>query len=124
MRHTNVGAGERLTLLCGSVRLTVDVLVGLVDSSFERYRECVEGGLPSHGPACSASACRVEGSGGDVEAFQRGRVVREVPSRADGTSVAGVERLDRVCAADHAPNLDVVVQERYELAPGVLPELC
>jgi hypothetical protein len=35
-------------------------LVGLVDSSFERYRERVEGGLPSHCPACSASSCGVE----------------------------------------------------------------
>jgi hypothetical protein len=29
---------------------------------------------------------------------------------------ADVERLDRVRAADHAPDLDVVIQERYELA--------
>ncbi len=35
-------------------------LVGLVDSSLEGYCECVEGGLPSCGPACSASPCRVE----------------------------------------------------------------
>jgi hypothetical protein len=54
---------------------------------------------------------------------QGGRVVREVPSRANSATVAGVDRLDRICGADHAPDLDVVVQERYELAPGVLPEL-
>jgi hypothetical protein len=35
-------------------------LVGLVDSSFERYRERVESGLPSHCPACPASLCGVE----------------------------------------------------------------
>lgn len=95
----------------------------LVDSSFESYRECVEGGLPSHRPACVAAAGGVQRPGGEVEALQRGLVVREVPSRADSAAIAGVERLDRVCAADHAPDLDVVVEERYELAPGVLPEL-
>ena len=84
--------------------------MGLVDSSFESYRECVECGLPSHRPACSAAACGVECSGGEVEALQRGRVVGEVPSRADSAAIAGVDRLDRVGAADHAPDLDVVVR--------------
>jgi hypothetical protein len=98
-------------------------LAVLFDSSFERYRECVEGGLPSHCPACSASSCGVEGSGDEVEAFQGGRVVGEVPSRPDSASIAGVQGLDRVRGADHAPDLDIVVQEWYELALGVLPEL-
>jgi len=77
----------------GSVRLTVDVLGGLVDSSFERYRECVQGWLPSHCPARSASPCGVERSGGEVEALQGGCVVGEVPAGPDCASVAGVDAL-------------------------------
>lgn len=38
-------------------------------------------------------------------------------------TTARVERLDRVGAVDHAADLDVVVQGRYELALSVLPEL-
>jgi hypothetical protein len=99
-------------------------LVGSVDSSFERYRECVEGGLPAHHRlACSASAGGVEGSGHEVEALQGGVVVWEVSSGSDCASVVGVDRLDRVGATDHASDLHVVVKERDELAPGVLPQL-
>jgi len=36
--------------------------------------------------------------------------------------VPGVQRLDRIGAAQHLADLDVVVQERDEFGPGVLPE--
>jgi hypothetical protein len=87
-------------------------LVGLDDSSLEGYSECVEGGLPSHRPACSVSACGVEGSGGEVEALQGGRVVGEVPLGSDGASVAGVERLDRVGGVDHARRISTIIKPR------------
>jgi hypothetical protein len=40
----------------------------------------------------------------------------------DRPPVAGVQRLDRVGGADDLADLDVVVQERDELVPGVLPQ--
>ena len=43
-------------------------------------------------------------------------------SGPDGAPVAGVEGFDGVGAADDPPDFDVVVQERHELAPGVLPQ--
>jgi hypothetical protein len=40
----------------------------------------------------------------------------------DRPPVTGVQRLDRVRGADDGPDLDVVVQERDELLPRVLPQ--
>jgi hypothetical protein len=45
-----------------------------------------------------------------------------VPPGLDSAAVAGVEGLDRVRRADHAADLHVVVQERNELVPGVVPQ--
>src|SRR4051794_6316920 len=36
--------------------------------------------------------------------------------------VAGVQRLDGICRADHLPDLYVVVEERNELGPRVTPQ--
>ena len=46
-----------------------------------------------------------------------------MPTGFDRSPVAGVERLDRVRRAQHGADLDVVVQERDELIPGVVPQL-
>ena len=94
----------------------------LVDTAFEGDRERVERWLPSRGPACPTPACRVKRAGHEVEALQRRSVVREVPAGADRAPVAGVERLDRVGQAQYAADLDVVVEERDELRPGVVPQ--
>ena len=40
----------------------------------------------------------------------------------DRAPVAGVQRLDRVRGAQHLADLDVVVEERDELLPGVFPQ--
>jgi len=46
-----------------------------------------------------------------------------VSAGLDGPPVPGVERLDCVGATQHPADLQVVVQERDELFPGVVPEL-
>lgn len=46
----------------------------------------------------------------------------EVPAGLDRPPVAGVEGLDGVGGADDAADLHVVVQERHELGPRVLPQ--
>jgi hypothetical protein len=43
-------------------------------------------------------------------------------SGLDRPPVAGVQGLDGICAAQHLADLDVVVQERDELLPGVVPQ--
>src|SRR5215471_9548841 len=40
----------------------------------------------------------------------------------DRATVPGVQRLDRISAAYHLADLDVVVEERDDLTPRVLPE--
>jgi hypothetical protein len=45
-----------------------------------------------------------------------------VAAGLDRPPVAGVERLDRVRAAQDLADLQVIVQERDELLPGVVPE--
>src|ERR671910_1084820 len=40
----------------------------------------------------------------------------------DRSAVAGIDRLDGVGATDDLADLDVVVQERHELRPGVAPQ--
>jgi hypothetical protein len=73
------------------------LLVVDLDSSFECDRERVQGGLPSCDPACSAAACWVEASDGEVQAFQGSLFVGEVTAGADGAAEAGMHALDRVC---------------------------
>jgi hypothetical protein len=48
------------------------LLVVDLDSSFESDRQGVQRGLPPRDPACSAAACRVEASHGQIQAFQSG----------------------------------------------------
>src|SRR5262245_2185574 len=45
-----------------------------------------------------------------------------MPACADRAAIAGVDRLHRVGRADDPADLHVVVQERHELAPRVLPQ--
>src|SRR6185312_12311156 len=105
-------------VLCGCVRLTVDLAWRIsVDSAFEGDREGVECGLPPCHPACPTPAGGVKRPRHEIQALDRGGVVREVPPRPYRSPVAGVEGLDRVGRADDAADLDVVVQERDELAP-------
>ena len=61
--------------------------------------ERVQRGLPPHGPSCLTLAGGVQRSGDQVQAFQRGLLVREVPAGPDRPAVAGVEGLDRVGAS-------------------------
>jgi YhgE/Pip-like protein len=99
-------------------------LVGLGgwESVGEGDREGVQGGLPPHGPPCPAGPGGVKGPGDQVEALERGLLGGEMPAGFDCPAVAGVERFDRVCGADDRADLQVVVQERDELGPGVLPQ--
>jgi hypothetical protein len=45
------------------------------------------------------------------------------PAGGDRSAVAGVQRLDRIGAAEHGADLGVVVEEGQELLPGVAPQL-
>lgn len=69
-----------------------------------------------------APAGRVQRTRHEVQAPQGGLLGREVASGPDRAPVAGVPRVDRVGRADDLSDLDVVVQERHELGPGVLPQ--
>lgn len=95
----------------------------MVDSAFECDCERVQGRLPPRGPACPATPGRVQRSGHGVETLQRCCVVREMSPRSDRAPAPGVERHDRVGAADDPAALHVPIKERNELAPGVLPGL-
>jgi hypothetical protein len=103
-------------------RFAVDLAGGLVILPSNDIANALSVGFHLIPQTCSVASCGVECSCDEVEALQRGRVVREMAPWADGASVAGVDRLDRVRAADHAADLDVTVQERDELALRVLPE--
>lgn len=94
----------------------------LVDASFESDREGVQGRLPPRRPSCPTLTGRVQRPGREIEALEGGLLGREVPTGPDRTPVAGIDRLDRVRRADHASDLDVVVEERDELAPRVVPQ--
>src|SRR4029453_6570290 len=89
----------------------------------EGDRERVQCWLPSGGPSCPAAPGRVQRSGDQVEALECGLLGREGAAGLDRSAVAGVERLDRVRAAQHPADLQVVVQERDELVPGMVPKL-
>jgi hypothetical protein len=88
----------------------------------EGYREGVQGGLPSHRPPCPAGPGRVKGPGHQIQALQGGLLGRKVPPGLDRPPVTGIKGLDRIRRADDLADLDVVVQERDELIPGVLPQ--
>ena len=47
---------------------------------------------------------------------------REMTLRPHDRAEAGVQRLDRVRRAEDLADLDVVIQERDELGPGVAPK--
>jgi hypothetical protein len=59
----------------------VILVVGREEASFERDGERVEGGFPSVHPPVGAFAGRVERAHDEVEALERGLLVREVPTR-------------------------------------------
>jgi hypothetical protein len=84
--------------------------------------EGVQHGLPAHRPSGPASPCRVQAAGHKVQALQRGLLAREMAPGSHGPPIAGVQRLDRVRGTDHLPDLDVIVEERDELVPGVTPQ--
>src|SRR5207249_9864678 len=56
-----------------------------------------------------------------VEDLHRGLLVREVSSMTDRPAEPGVQALDRVGRVDDLAELDRELEERHELAPGVLP---
>ena len=95
---------------------------GRVDPALEGDGERVQGWLPPCDPSCSAFAGRVWRSGDQVDVLECGLVVGEAAAGSDGPAVAGVQALDRVGGADDASDLDVVVEERHELRPGVAPQ--
>ena len=88
--------------------------VGLFSEGGCERVEC--GLLPDH-PACPAPAGGVKGVGHQVQAFQRGLLVGEVPAGLHGPVVPRVDGLGGVGCADHLPDLQVVGQERYDTAP-------
>jgi hypothetical protein len=92
------------------------------ESAVEGDVECLERGLPAHGPAFAALAGGVQAHDGHVDALQRGGLVGEVPAGADGLADARVDAFDRVGRADDPTDLDVDLEERHELGPGVLPK--
>jgi hypothetical protein len=57
----------------------------------------------------------------EIDTFERGLLVGEVPACSDGFADAGVDALDRVGRADYPPDLRVEGQERHELCPGFVP---
>src|SRR3954454_648226 len=87
----------------------------------ERDGERVQCRLPAHCPSCLTGALGVQGSGDQVEHLHRGLLVGEVAAGPYGATVAGVEALDRVRAAEDLSDLDVVIQEGDELLPRRAP---
>jgi hypothetical protein len=88
-----------------------------LDASFEHDSERVECGLPSGDPPLSASSGRVEAGHDEVEVFEGGLVVGEVPSGLDAAAEAGVEALDRVrIRYEMRERLDLTAGSRF---PGV-----
>src|SRR6476620_9884775 len=47
---------------------------------------------------------------------------REMPASPHCPSVAGVEALDGLVAAEDPPHFDLIIEERHDLGPGVVPE--
>lgn len=116
-------SGSRVCLMNVVWGPAFSLVSGSLEPSGEGDRERVQRGLPPHHPACPPAAGRVKRPRHQIQALQRGLLVREVPARPDGPAVAGVDRLDRVGRADHPPDLDVVFEERHELRPRVPPQL-
>src|SRR6266571_3335416 len=58
--------------------------------------------------------------GDEVDDLHRGLLVGEVAPVTDRPSEPGVEALDRVGRVDDLAELDRELEERHELAPGVL----
>src|SRR4051794_28711880 len=94
--------------MSGGSDLVHGLVAGRVDSALEGDGERVQRGLPAHRPSCLALASGVEGPGDEVETLQRGLVLGEMAAGLDRAAVAGIQAFDRVCAADDAPDLDVV----------------
>ena len=92
--------------MCGVRRFSS--VGGSLEPSGEGDRERVERGLPPHHPACPSASGGVKRACHEVETLQRGLLVREVPAGADRAPIPCVDRLDRVCGADHSADLDVV----------------
>ena len=84
--------------------------------------ERVERGFPPCDPSYLPLAGGVQRADGQVHALERGLLVGEVAAGADGALESRVERFDGVGRADHAPDLHVIVQERYEPFPRVHPQ--
>jgi hypothetical protein len=59
--------------------------------------------------------------GNQVQNFQRGLLVGEVASVADGLAEPGVQALDGVGGVHDGAQLDGVVEEGHELSPGLFP---
>jgi hypothetical protein len=54
--------------------------------------------------------------------FRAGLLGREVAAGVHRPPQPGINRLDRVCRADHRPYFPVEPQERHEFRPRVLPQ--
>ena len=80
----------------------------LVDSSFEGDDEGVEGRLSPGDPSCPSSPGGVKRTRHEIQTFQGGLLIGEVPTGSDRAPVAGVEGLDRVGRVDHLADLHVV----------------
>jgi hypothetical protein len=111
----------------GSITRTVFRLVRSVRSGVRpAVTECdgegVDHRLPTHRPSCPPGPGRVQAAGHKIQALQRGLLGRKMTSGPYRPSVAGIQRLDGVRRADHLPDLEVVIEERNELGPGVPPQ--
>src|SRR5579862_1529519 len=93
-----------------------------MDSAFEGDCEGVEGGLPAGRRSLLASTRRVEAADGEVEAFHRCLLGREVTTRSHTTAQSRVHALDRVGAVQDLADLRAVGKERHKLRPSVFPQ--
>jgi hypothetical protein len=120
-RHPGISI-QPAHLATGSDKPHIEKMFSSLGTLFCQFAAGYLGRLPSHGPPCPPGPGGVKGPGHQVQALQCCLLVREVAAGLDRAPVAGVEGLDGVGGADDLADLDVVVQEGDELAPGVLPE--
>jgi hypothetical protein len=83
--------------------------------------ECVQDGFPGVDPPARVGSVLPPFGGNQVQNFQRGLLVGEVASVADGLAEPGVQALNGVDGVHDRAELDGVVEEGHELAPGLLP---
>lgn len=66
------------------------------------HGESVQDGFPALNPPCGVAAIGLSFDGGQVEDFERGLLVGEMPTAPDGLPEPGVEAFDPVGGVDPA----------------------